>query len=143
MLYYINKYRKEECTHTVAEKDIVSKYCKIRSEQLKNRFSYNEDDIHKAATQLKYGVYIDPKKDFDIDGEPYYQPTCNEAIATCPEVSSVDKTAKAIVDTIKNTDYWNCIGGADDFYNSWYNIGVGCHYSDGIWYACVALEVPI
>lgn len=66
-LYYMNNYRQEEGHRTVSRLTKLSTFDKIRSKQLTRNFAHDDDDIHAAATQLKYGKYIDPKN-YGIDG---------------------------------------------------------------------------
>lgn len=140
VLYYMNKYRQEEGHRTVSKLNKLSKYDKIRSQQLTRNFAHDDDDRNAAATQLKYGEYINPK-DYGLSGEPYYQAPGAEAIGMVGTRGTVEDTAKAIVDMFRNSPgHWGYVGASNDFYKDWKYAGVGCTYELGTWYVCVSIS---
>lgn len=141
VIYYINKYRKEEGHVTATKLPGLTKYCEYRSRQLVNNYDHDTDDQRAAAASLKYGYYYADRG--------YYSTASKEAIVKCigsaATALSVDEVAKQMADSFRNSQgHWRYVGAtqkADDFYNSEYiYIACGVTYTSEGWYCCVAVS---
>lgn len=135
VIQYINQYRKENGTDTTVKLEGLTKYAECRSRQLVSNFSHDTDDERKAATELKYGRYIDPAL-YGMSGEPYYTSGSGEAIIKAGYAGSIDTVAESIAKLTKESfAHWSYVGDPANKF-----IGVGITYEGGLWYCDIAVS---
>lgn len=140
IVQYINEYRSEIGSGPMTMMEGCNEYAKLRSEQMaaKNKAEHNVSDGRTAATQLKYGYYVDTTA-YGLPGDPYYYVNGSEAVGkdagTTPE-----NVAMTLVTGFRNSStHWGFIGASENDY-----IGVGVTYNNGYWYCCIiAAEVNL
>lgn len=135
VIYYINKYRKEEGNVTAKTLSGLSNLCQYRSNQLLSNYAHDRNDIKKALNALNYGYY----------NGTYYDCPGQEAIGHMGRgdvYMTIDELAKSFADAFRNSwEHWRYVGAvqkADDFYNSEYiYIGCGISCSNNDWTCCI------
>lgn len=132
---YINMYRAEQGVSSASVLPGLTKYAEYRSRQLVSNFAHDTADERKAATNLKYGEYIEPSL-YGMTGEPYFTANAREAIAKTEYGGTVDDVAKYIARIARNSSsHWSYVGGPRYTY-----IAVGVTYEGGIWYCDIAMS---
>ena len=135
VIYYINKYRKEEGNVTAKTLTGLSNLCQYRSNQLLSNYAHDRNDIKKALNALNYGYF----------NGTYYDCPGQEAIGHMGRgdvYMTIDELAKSFADAFRNSSgHWRYVGAtekADDFYNSEYiYIGCGVSCSNNDWTCCI------
>ena len=130
---HINDYRTEIGSCPMTMMDGCNAYAKLRSEQMaaKEKVEHNEDDKRAAATQLKYGYYVDTEE-YGLPDDPYYYVNGTEAVGRDTGLT-VDDVAQTLATGFRNSSaHWRYIGADENDF-----IGVGVTYNDGYWYCCI------
>lgn len=132
---YINELRNQEGACAAADMPGCDKMSKRRSEQMasKQKVEHNLADWKAAATELKYGEYVDPGK-YGMDLEPYYSLGGQEAVgSTYDAFSTVEKIARRLADGVHSSaSHWSYVGDDSNKYMS-----VGVTLNNGTWYCCI------
>ncbi len=132
---YINELRNQEGACSAADMPGCDKMSKRRSEQMasKQKVEHNLADWKAAATELKYGEYVDPGK-YGMDLEPYYSLGGQEAVgSTYDAFSTVEKIARRLADGVHSSaSHWSYVGDDSNKYMS-----VGVTLNNGTWYCCI------
>lgn len=135
---YINELRNQEGACSAADMPGCDKMSKRRSEQMaeKQKIEHNLADWQSAATELKYGKYVDPSE-YGLAGEPYYSLGGNEAVGlTYDNFSTVETIARRLADGVHGSAaHWAYVGSDDNKY-----ISVGVTLNNGKWYCCVIVS---
>lgn len=130
---YINDYRAAEGVGAAKTMEQCTVYAKIRSEQMaaKGVAEHNIDDAREAATQLKYGLYVDPAEYGRPDEPPYYHVNASEAVGMNGG-AAVEAIAENFAEGFRNSaPHWSYVG-SDPY------IAVGMTMSsDGRWFCCI------
>lgn len=135
MVEYINKYRNEQGKSSATTLPRLTEYAEYRSRQLIKNFAHDSSDETKAATELKYGEYVDPQI-FGISGEPYYRASVREAIMKGGYIGPVDVIAEKLALLTKSSSgHWSYVGSDEYMY-----IGIGVTYENGIWYSNISVS---
>ena len=133
VIEYINTYR----SFPLIQLPGLTKYAEYRSKQLVTNYNHDTNDERTAATDLKYGQYINPK-DWDPNSteKPFYQAGCAEAIGQTKIKGTIDEVAKALACGVRNSPaHWAYVG--QDTAQQY--IAVGIHYENKTWYCCIAV----
>lgn len=144
IIYYINQYRASEGHVALTEDAKASEFDQARSVQLLTNFAHDVDDTRALATEMKYGTYVDTKL-YGMDGDPYYHPYGQEAIAKVAgnQYSSADDVAKSIAGGFyRSKEHWYYIGGTMKVYEADTMYGIGVSYKSGAWYCCMSVLEP-
>ncbi len=143
-IYYINQYRLSE-GHVALTEDVgASAFAQARSVQLLTNFAHDVGATRALATEMKYGEYVDTKL-YGMDGEPYYTPYGQEAIAKVfgNGYSSADDVAKRIAAGFyRSKEHWYYIGGTESVYETDTMCGIGVSYKGGAWYCSMYVLEP-
>lgn len=135
---YINELRNKEGACTASDMPGCDKMSKLRSEQMaeKQKVEHNLADWQRAATELKYGEYVDPSK-YGLTDAPYYSLGGNEAVGlTYDNFSTVETIARRLADGVHGSAaHWAYVGSDDNKY-----ISVGVTLNNGKWYCCVIVS---
>lgn len=135
MVVYINEYRAEQGVQSAKVLSGLTQYAEYRSKQLVSNFAHDVHDEREAATQLKYGEYVDPCL-YGMTGEPYYTANAREAIAKTDFGGTIDAVAKRLARLARNSSsHWSYVGGAEYGY-----IAIGVTYHNGVWYCDIAMS---
>ncbi len=130
-LYYINQYRSKKASMLPN----MTAYAEYRAKQLTTNFAHDTTDERNAANQLKYGKYINPSDYGDDSYNPYWEPSCGEAIGQGYGYT-INDVAKCLADGVYNSaDHWRYVGYPDNIY-----ISIGTCYKDGLWYCCICVS---
>ena len=130
VLEYINGYREVPAVSLSG----LAGYAQYRSKQLVSNFSHDTNDQRIAATELKYGEYMDPTL-FGGSGEPYYRANAREAIVKAGYVGSVDYVAQELAKLVyQSKSHWSYIGASEYGY-----IAVGITYKSDMWYCAITV----
>lgn len=131
----INTYRINQGEVPVFVLKGLTEYAEYRSEQLVSNFSHDTYDERAAATDLKYGRFIEPWL-YGMTGEAYYTACCAEAIVKVGVDGTNDDIAQTIASLVYNSDaHWSYVGKKENKF-----IGVGVTYESGIWYCDIAVS---
>lgn len=140
IVQYINEYRSEIGSGPMTMMEGCNEYAKLRSEQMaaKNKAEHNVSDGRAAATQLKYGYYVDTTA-YGLPGDPYYYVNGSEAVGK-DAGTTAENVAMTLATGFRNsTTHWGFIGASENDY-----IGVGVTLNNGYWYCCIiAAEVNL
>ena len=132
LIEYINDYRAEEGVAAAITMEQCTVYAKIRSQQMaaKGVAAHNVADAREAATQLRYGTYVDPAE-YGLSGEPYYHVNASEAVGMNGG-AAVETIAENFAEGFRNSaPHWSYVG-SDPY------IAVGLTMnSDGLWFCCI------
>lgn len=113
----------------------MTAYAEYRAKQLTTNFAHDTTDERNAANQLKYGKYINPSDYGDDSYNPYWEPSCGEAIGQGYGYT-INDVAKCLADGVYNSaDHWRYVGYPDNIY-----ISIGTCYKDGLWYCCICVS---
>lgn len=143
-IYYINQYREEEGHVALSEDTEASEFAQARSVQLLKNFAHDVSETRALATEMKYGTYVDTKL-YGMNGDPYYTPYGQEAIAKIfgNQGSSADDVAKRIASGFYRSKlHWNYIGGTMRVYEPLTNCGIGVSYKGGYWHCSMYVLEP-
>lgn len=143
-IYYINQYRESEGHVALTEDAKASEFAQARSVQLLTNFAHDVSATRALATEMKYGEYVDTKL-YGMNGEPYYTPYGQEAIAHVAgnQYFSADDVAKSIASGFyRSKPHWNYIGGTMRVYEPFINYGIGVSYKGGAWYCSMYVLEP-
>lgn len=143
-IYYINQYRESEGHVALTEDVKASEFAQARSVQLLTNFAHDVSATRALATEMKYGEYVDTKL-YGMDGEPYYTPYGQEAIAKVfgNVYSSADDVAKSIAGGFyRSKEHWYYIGGTESVYETDTMCGIGISYKGGNWYCSMYVLEP-
>lgn len=131
----INEYRNKNNVDNAIILPGLTEYAEYRSRQLISNFSHDTFDEHKAATELKYGRYIDPSL-YGMTGDPYYTASSGEAIVKAGYAGSKEYVAESIATLVFNSAaHWSYVGNPANKY-----IAVGVTYESGLWYCDIAVS---
>lgn len=131
---YINEYRNKNNSNDAIILSGLTEYAEYRSRQLVSNFSHNTADERKAATELKYGKYIEPAL-YGMTGEPYYTACAGEAIVKAGYAGTKEYVAESIAMLVFNSAaHWSYVGNPANKY-----IAVGVTYESGLWYCDIAV----
>lgn len=133
MIALINDYRAQEGACALIAMPGCNEYAKLRSEQMatKELADHSVADSRAAATQLKYGLYVDPSE-YGLPGNPYYHVNASEAVGMNGG-KSIDGVAEAMAEGFRNSvPHWDLIGSKENAF-----IGIGMTKQDGLWYCCI------
>lgn len=130
-LYYINQYRSKKASMLPN----MTAYAEYRAKQLTTNFAHDTTDERNAANQLKYGKYINPSDYGDDSYNPYWEPSCGEAIGQGYGYT-INDVAKCLADGVYNSaDHWRYVGYPDNIY-----ISIGTCYKGRLWYCCICVS---
>ena len=131
----INEYRNKNNVDNAIILPGLTAYAEYRSRQLISNFSHDTFDERKAATELKYGRYIEPSL-YGMTGDPYYTACSGEAIVKAGYVGSKEYVAESIATLVFNSAaHWSYVGNQINKY-----IAVGVTYESGLWYCDIAVS---
>lgn len=131
----INEYRNKNNADNAIVLPGLTEYAEYRSRQLISNFSHDTFDERKAATELKYGRYIEPSL-YGMTGDPYYTASSGEAIVKAGYAGSKEYVAESIATLVLNSAaHWSYIGNPINKY-----IAVGVTYESGLWYCDIAVS---
>lgn len=133
LIEYINHYRAEEGVDPATTMEQCTVYAKLRSQQMaaKGIAEHNTDDAQAAATQLRYGTYVDPAEYGRPDEQPYYHVNASEAVGMDGGTTVESVAAKFAEGFHSSTPHWSYVG-SDPY------IAVGMTMnSDGLWFCCI------
>ena len=131
----INEYRNKNNVDNAIILPGLTEYAEYRSRQLISNFSHDTFDERKAATELKYGRYIEPSL-YGMTGDPYYTASSGEAIVKAGYAGSKEYVAESIATLVFNSAaHWSYIGNPINKY-----IAVGVTYESGLWYCDIAVS---
>lgn len=131
----INEYRNKNNVDNAIVLPGLTEYAEYRSRQLISNFSHDTFDERKAATELKYGRFIEPSL-YGMTGDPYYTASSGEAIVKAGYAGSKEYVAESIATLVFNSaDHWSYIGNPINKY-----IAVGVTYESGLWYCDIAVS---
>lgn len=150
-LEYINQWRAEEGKSALVALPNATAYTNIRAQQLITNFAHDANDAVAAATQLKYGLYVDESNVNSIfiygytGSIPYYYPSGNyEVITQFGWVSDsttlqgdIDQVALHMATNWKNSSgHWAALSSSSAHY-----IGISASYQGNCWRG-VAITLP-
>lgn len=131
----INEYRNKDNVDDAIILPGLTEYAEYRSRQLISNFSHDTFDERKAATELKYGRYIEPSL-YGMTGDPYYTVSSGEAIVKAGYAGSKEYVAESIAMLVFNSAaHWSYVGNPSNKY-----IAVGVTYESGLWYCDIAVS---
>ena len=131
----INEYRNKNNVDNAIVLPGLTEYAEYRSRQLISNFSHDTFDERKAATELKYGRYIEPSL-YGMAGDPYYTASSGEAIVKAGYAGSKEYVAESIATLVFNSvAHWSYVGNPINKY-----IAVGVTYESGLWYCDIAVS---
>lgn len=150
-LEYINQWRAQEGKSALVALPNATAYTNIRAQQLITNFAHDGNDMVAAATQLKYGVYVDESNANSVyvggytGSIPYYYPiTSNEVCTEFGWVSDsttlqgdIEQVALHMATNWKNSAaHWATLSSSNAHY-----VGISASYQGNCWRG-VAITLP-